>query len=369
MINTKELTLNDCLINANTTTENFTFFKLPTELITDELFSKLSSSAKILYSMLLNRIGLSIKNHWVDKNQNVFIKFSIDETMQIFNIKNSAAKSLHKELVNAHLITKVRKMGESSRIYVYDFYKVYQKLKGLSPIEKNEVAPETPIEPEHTLSPEFQCTKDKEGENTGDFSKKKESVVTSLPSVEIPTNIGQNIGFSSVEISNTNKNYIENEIYGELNQSINQKNNLSDREIDEPITEEFYNNIKQELKNQIDYAALLDDAKTPEYTYWTMEDMDIVNDMITFMTDALSTQESIKIGDATYSHHFIKTKLCNLNIFDMQHVVKSIKNNVTKIINVKNYYIKSLLTAKVSNRATTRAEIATDMYNYACGLV
>ena len=46
--------------------EQFSFFRIPKILFSDERFRNLSSEAKILYGLMLDRVGLSRKNGWVD---------------------------------------------------------------------------------------------------------------------------------------------------------------------------------------------------------------------------------------------------------------------------------------------------------------
>ncbi|MBQ6529682.1 MAG: replication initiator protein A, partial [Clostridia bacterium] len=47
--------------------EQFTFYRIPKVLITAPEFKKVSDSAKLLYGLMLDRMGLSIKNGWVDE--------------------------------------------------------------------------------------------------------------------------------------------------------------------------------------------------------------------------------------------------------------------------------------------------------------
>lgn len=44
----------------------FAFYRIPRQLITGEAFKKLSTDAKLLYGLLLDRMGLSAKNGWYD---------------------------------------------------------------------------------------------------------------------------------------------------------------------------------------------------------------------------------------------------------------------------------------------------------------
>ena len=58
--------------------EQFSFFRIPKLLFTDSTFSKLSSDAKVLYGILLDRMNLSMKNGWLDElsfSDSCMIKF------------------------------------------------------------------------------------------------------------------------------------------------------------------------------------------------------------------------------------------------------------------------------------------------------
>lgn len=57
----------------------FSYFRIPGQLITHPRFKPLSSDAKLLYGMLLDRMGLSIKNEWYDGNRRVYIYYTVDE--------------------------------------------------------------------------------------------------------------------------------------------------------------------------------------------------------------------------------------------------------------------------------------------------
>lgn len=51
------------------------YYQIPQELFVSRLYKdKLNSDSKILYAFLLDRLSLSIKNHWVDENKSVLDK-------------------------------------------------------------------------------------------------------------------------------------------------------------------------------------------------------------------------------------------------------------------------------------------------------
>lgn len=46
--------------------EQYSFYRIPKILFTDPLFKGVSVEAKVLYGLLLDRMGLSVKNNWLD---------------------------------------------------------------------------------------------------------------------------------------------------------------------------------------------------------------------------------------------------------------------------------------------------------------
>jgi len=59
--------------------EMFSFYRIPKVLFTDERFWNISTDAKLLYGILLDRMNLSAKNGWMDEAGRVYIFFTIEE--------------------------------------------------------------------------------------------------------------------------------------------------------------------------------------------------------------------------------------------------------------------------------------------------
>ena len=55
-------------------TEKFRFYRIPKLLFTDERYRPVSTDAKMLYGLLLDRLSLSEKNGWKDERGRVYIK-------------------------------------------------------------------------------------------------------------------------------------------------------------------------------------------------------------------------------------------------------------------------------------------------------
>ena len=102
--------------------EQFSFFRIPKLLFIDPIFSKLSSDAKVLYGILLDRMSLSMKNEWLDEANKVYIIFTIEEVEGTMNFGRNKAINTMKELENFGLIEKKRRgLGKPNIIYIKNY--------------------------------------------------------------------------------------------------------------------------------------------------------------------------------------------------------------------------------------------------------
>ena len=105
--------------------EQFSFFRIPKLLFTDSTFSKLSSDAKVLYGILLDRMNLSMKNGWLDEENKVYIIFTIEEIAEIMCCATQKATKILQELDDKKGIGLVEKkrlgLGKPNILYVKNF--------------------------------------------------------------------------------------------------------------------------------------------------------------------------------------------------------------------------------------------------------
>ena len=102
--------------------ELFSFFRIPKALFQEQRFQDLSTDAKTLYGILLDRMSLSVKNGWLDGQGRVYIIFSIQEVMDALGCADHKATKLFRELENAGLVERKRRgLGKPSLVYVKDF--------------------------------------------------------------------------------------------------------------------------------------------------------------------------------------------------------------------------------------------------------
>ena len=105
--------------------ENFSFFRIPKLLFTDPIFTKLSSDAKVLYGILLDRMNLSMKNNWIDEENKVYIIFTIEEIAEIMCCATQKATKILQELDDKKGIGLIEKkrlgLGKPNILYVKNF--------------------------------------------------------------------------------------------------------------------------------------------------------------------------------------------------------------------------------------------------------
>lgn len=101
----------------------FSFYRFPKALFTDSRFRGISVEAKVLYGLLLDRMGLSVKNGWKDEEGRVYIIFTVEAIMEHLGCRNKKAVGLLRELdEKADLIERRRQgQGRPSLIYVKTF--------------------------------------------------------------------------------------------------------------------------------------------------------------------------------------------------------------------------------------------------------
>ena len=102
--------------------EMFSYFRVPKILFRDIKFKDLSTDAKTLYGILLDRMGLSVKNGWLDEQGRVYIIFPVQEVMDALGCADNKATKLFRELEKFGLIERTRRgLGKPNLIYVKNF--------------------------------------------------------------------------------------------------------------------------------------------------------------------------------------------------------------------------------------------------------
>ena len=106
--------------------EQFTFYRIPKILVTSSTFKRVSDSAKLLYGLMLDRMGLSIRNGWVDDENRAYIFFTTNDVMEQMCCGTEKATKLLAELdaeKGIGLIERKKQgQGKPAIIYLKKFY-------------------------------------------------------------------------------------------------------------------------------------------------------------------------------------------------------------------------------------------------------
>ena len=121
--------------------EQYTFYRIPKVLFTAPGFRQTSSDAKILYGLMLDRMGLSMRSGWLDEVGRVFIYFTLEEAMTAMGCGHTKAVALFTELDKAGLIERKKQgQGRPTKIYVKNFVR---KAEVLTSEKRKSALPET----------------------------------------------------------------------------------------------------------------------------------------------------------------------------------------------------------------------------------
>ena len=105
--------------------ESYSFIRVPRLLMTGGEFKELSTDAKLLYSLLLDRMGLSMRNGWLDEAGRVYIYYTVEEIQDNLNCGHGKACKLLAELDTVKGIGLIERkkqgQGKPTKIYVKQF--------------------------------------------------------------------------------------------------------------------------------------------------------------------------------------------------------------------------------------------------------
>lgn len=122
--------------------DSYSFYRIPKILFSEEIFESLTTEAKVLYGLLLDRISLSRENGWLDEEGRVFVYCTIEYVKDSLQCANTKACGLLKELDDFGLIERRKQgLGKPSIIYVKNFTR-FLKSEFLDSEKQNSGLPE-----------------------------------------------------------------------------------------------------------------------------------------------------------------------------------------------------------------------------------
>lgn len=339
--------------------EQFAFYRIPKALFTDDYFRNLSSDAKVLYGLMLDRMALSIKNRWIDENDRVYIIFTLEQVMQYMNCGRDKGMKTLAELDTKKgigLIERVKQgFGKPDIIYVKSFVMKQRQAVNVSAEteEPDEYSPQINKVEETDLSqsekPTYRGRKNRplEVEKT-DFLRSEKPTYQGRGSrlVEVGEPDSNNTYYNNTDLSDNERNDTN-----PINPSSRQKKSQPDQ-IDVMDAIEAYTDI---IKSNIEYDYLVEGCRLGEKEY--------IDEIVELIVEVISIKrEAVVIAGAEYPYQFVKNKLLKVNSSHIQYVLECLHDNTTKIRNVKSYLLTCIFNAPSTINNYYRAEVNHDMY-------
>ena len=285
--------------------DQFSFYRIPKALFTDEAFDSISIEAKLLYGILLDRMNLSAKNGWLDKEGRVYIIFTIDEVKESLRCSNKKAAKTLDELENtAGLIERRRRgLGKPNLLYVKNF---------ISRVSKGDFL-KFPKENSGCFQNTVQEVSKGDGSNTD--LKKTDSIDTDFYPF-IPAE----------DVQPERKRY-------------------------DAAQRDIYRSI---IKENIDYDILMSDRKMSQ---------DILEEIVELMVDVVcSAAPYIRVLREDKPTEVVKSQFLKLNSEHIRFVMDCLEENTTKIKNMRQYLISTLYNAPLTIGNYYRSLVNHDMY-------
>ena len=134
--------------------EKFFFYAMPKQLITDPIYKDLSYGAKIMYAVLHDRMSLSLKSHWVDEENAVYILYSSSKLEADMGCSKNSRIKYMEELENFGLISTKKEQGKPTKIYVHKFEVIHTTGSEIELVQKMNQFKNS-IEPVQNLNPNY----------------------------------------------------------------------------------------------------------------------------------------------------------------------------------------------------------------------
>ncbi len=295
--------------------EQYSFYRVPKILFTAECFKELSCEAKVLYGLLLDRMSLSMKNHWLDEEERVYIIFTVEEIAELLNCGTQKAVKLLKELDSEKGIGLIEKkrlgLGRPNVIYVKNFL-----------VQKND-------EENSDISDLQNC----ENHNSG---------VVKTTIQECPKSQSNNTDINKTENNETESgNILSNLICPEKEKTIDEI--------------EQRNTYREIIRENISYECFRND--TPH----AREEVDeLVELMVEVMV--MPDQGKIRIAGEDKLVSLVKSQFMKLTHAHIEYVCLCLNKNTTKVGNIKSYLLTALYNSVLTINHYYQAEVNHDLY-------
>ena len=330
--------------------EQFSFYRVPRLLIKDARFRGLSSDAKLLYGLMLDRMSLSIKNGWFDDENRAYIHYTIENIMEDLGCARATCAKVIAELDSKKgigLIEKKRQgLGKPDIIYVKNFV-------GVEQTTEPEIAEEKPDNTD--ASAEVQKLNFKKFNDQ--TSRSSDIELQEIQKADVRKFNNQTSGSSvtePVEVQKVNPNY--------------NNQNYTDMSYNNPINQSESEKCQSQIDVMEDVNAYIELIKENiEYDYHMKHDSwqnkGLYDELFEVICEIVCVKRTtVRIAGEDYPYELVKSKFLKLKSSHLEYVIGCMQETVTKITNIKAYMVTTLYNAPTTINHYYQQEVQHDMY-------
>ena len=330
--------------------DQFSFIRIPKIMLIDKVFQTLSMAAKVLYGVLLDRMSLSMKNGWLDEENRVYIIYQIGEIQEDLGFTKKKAMDLLAELEEFGLLEKKRRgHGLPNILYVKSF--MSEKETRGSETGTSETEQEGDRSPENSTS---------EPETFDSIDSRSAEICTQ----EVPKSALLEVPESAPLRSKTN---IKNTY-----RSNTESNPIVSTGEEMPVRQDVIRNEeKRYTDTPADRAKIYEQIIRENICYDDLlishaEDRELIDGITDLILETVvGTRDEILIASSRYPAEVVRSRFLKLNYSHIEYVLHCLRQNTTKVKNIRKYLLATLFNAPSTMDGYYQAEVNHDMPQYA----
>ena len=301
--------------------EQYSFYRIPKVLLTDHRYKSVSMEAKVLYGLMLDRMGLSVRNGWLDSEGRVYIYFTLEDALAMLGCGKDKAVRLFKELDKSGGIGLIERrkqgQGKPTRIYV-----------------KNFTLPPDPEKCTPSPAPE---------EPPAQTSEIPKSALLESRSPDCGKSAANKTDKNKTELSDT-----ELSIHPPAPATSPPRRQRGGR--DRIGQMDAYRAL---IHENISYGDLLRD-----HPY----DADLIDGYVELMVEVCCTgRETVRVNQDDIPAAVVRSRFLKLDREHILYVMESMQRNTTQVVNVRAYTLSALYNAPVTIGQYYTSQVSHDM--------
>lgn len=360
--------------------EQYSFYRIPKIMFTDACYKTLSIAARVLYGLMLDRMGLSIRNGWLDNQNRVYIIFTLDEAIDMLGFGHNKVVKLFQELEGIGLIERKRQgQGRPTLIYVKNFIAPDKRADGM-PI--NSPLPPPPDDRNCGSScEEVQTSQNGKswipGVENSDFPMREIQVSQArkarlptagspgFPNQEVQTSqTGKSsvpqtgsLDFSKGEANKTDKNHTD------LNETLSILSAPFSNQRTAPVQGNGWMDRMDSQGEMVQYRELLQD--NIGYDQLVQErpfDLELFDGYVELMAEVCASKRaSVRIGGQELPTDVVRSRFLKLDGAHIRYVMESMTKNTTQIKNIRAYTLAALYNAPTTMAQYYVSQVSHDL--------